>query len=87
MGMPKLVVTAVLVEDRNKAEVAGDYGVSCRWGITLVQRYLAEGEAGRAPRSRRPRHSPNRTADDLEDEIVGIRKLLTVAERGSTREA
>ena len=58
MGMPQLVVTAVLVEGRTKSEVARDYGVSRRWVITLVQRYLAEGEAGLEPRSRRPQRSP-----------------------------
>ena len=46
MGMPLLVVTVVLVEGRNKSEVAREYGVSRRWVITLVQRYLAEGDAG-----------------------------------------
>jgi transposase len=46
MGMPQLVVTAVLVEGRNKSEVARDYGLSRRWVITLVQRYAAEGDAG-----------------------------------------
>ena len=46
MGMAQLVVTAVLVEGRPKAEVARDYGVSRRWVITLVQRFLAEGEPG-----------------------------------------
>src|ERR1700757_1536174 len=62
MGMPQLVVMAVLVEGRTKSEVAREYGVSRRWVITLVQRYLAEGHAGLQPRPRRPFHSPNRTA-------------------------
>jgi transposase len=75
-GIPQLVVTAVLVEGRTKSEVARDYGVSRRWVITLVQRYLAEGDAGLESRSRRPLHSPSRTADELEDEIVAIRKEL-----------
>jgi len=44
--------------------------------ITLVARYLAEGEAGLVPRSRRPRRSPGRTADAVEDEIVATRKDL-----------
>lgn len=46
MGMAQLVVTAVLVEGRSKSEVAREYGVSRRWVITLVQRFLAEGETG-----------------------------------------
>jgi transposase len=76
MGMPQLVVMAVLVEGRSKSEVAREYGVSRRWVITLVQRYLAEGEAGLQPRSRRPQHSPGRTARHLENEIVELRKEL-----------
>src|ERR1700684_395676 len=76
MGMPQLVVTAVLVERRSKSEVAREYGVSRRWVITLVQRYLAEGEAGLQTRSRRPLTSPGRTARHLENEIVALRKEL-----------
>ena len=73
MGMPQLVVTAVLVERRSKSEVAREYGVSRRWVITLVQRYLAEGEAGLQTRSRRPLTSPGRTARHLENEIGALR--------------
>ena len=40
--MAQLVVTAVLVEGRTKSEVARTYGVSRRWVITLVQRFLAD---------------------------------------------
>lgn len=80
MGMPQLVVTAVLVEGRSKSEVARDYGVSRRWVITLVQRYLAEGEAGLQSRSRRPLTSPGRTARHLEDEIVTTGTYVEVIE-------
>ena len=76
MGMAQLVVTAVLVEGRSKSEVARQYGVSRRWVITLVQRYLVGGAAGLEPRSRRPLNSPQRTAQHVEDEIVTIRKEL-----------
>src|SRR3954468_2848592 len=76
MGMAQLVVTAVLVEGRTKSEVARDYGVSRRWVITLVQRFLADGDAGLQPRSRRPRRRPRKTTAALEDEIIAIRKDL-----------
>src|SRR5689334_12136844 len=76
MGMAQLVVTAVLVEGRSKNEVAATYGVSRRWVITLVQRFLAEGEPGLQPRSRRPRSSPGRTPQAVEDEIIALRKDL-----------
>jgi hypothetical protein len=64
--MAQLVITAALVEGRNKSEVARDYGVSPRWVVTLVQRYMAEGEAGLRPRSRRPLHSRRPSAFQAE---------------------
>jgi transposase InsO family protein len=57
-------------------QVARTHGVSRRWVITLVQRFLSEGEAGLVPRSRRPRSSPGRTAQAVEDEIIALRKDL-----------
>lgn len=77
--MARLVVTAVLVEGRTKSEVARSYGVSRRWVITLVQRFLTEGDAGLEPRSRRPKRSPGRIAEVVEDEIVELRKQLDQA--------
>jgi transposase InsO family protein len=79
MSMARLVVTAVMVEGRSKSEVARDYGVSRRWVITVVQRFLAEGEAGLQPRSRRPRRSPQQVSTDVENEIVAVRKELVEA--------
>jgi transposase InsO family protein len=76
MSLARLVVTAVLFEGRSKAEVGRDYGVSRRWVHELVRRFEAEGEAGLEPRSRRPRASPQRVAEALEDEIVELRKHL-----------
>lgn len=76
MSLARLVVTAVRIEGRSKAEVARDYRVSRQWVHELVKRYDAEGEAGLEPRSRRPRASPHRTPDALGDEIVELRKRL-----------
>jgi transposase InsO family protein len=77
MSLARLVVTAVKVEGRPKAAVARDYGVSRRWVQELVRRFEAEGEAGLEPRSRRPRASPSRTPETIEDEIVVLRKALS----------
>ncbi len=77
--MARLVVMAVVVEGRSKSEVASAYGVSRRWVITLVQRFLAEGEVGLEPRSRRPRRSPQRISEEGEDEIIELRKELDQA--------
>jgi transposase InsO family protein len=76
MGMPELVVAAVLEQGRSKSEVARTYGVSRRWVITLVQRFAAGGRAGLEPRSRRPLRSPTQTSAAIGDEIVEIRKAL-----------
>jgi transposase InsO family protein len=76
MSLARLVVTAVVVEGRSKSAVARDYRVSRRWVITLVQRFLAEGETALHPRSRRPQTSPNQTSRQVEDEIVALRKEL-----------
>lgn len=76
MGMPELIVAAVLVEGRTKSAVARDYGVSRRWVITIVTRYLAEGDVGLKPRSRRPRTSPQQTPGVVEEQVVAIRKEL-----------
>jgi helix-turn-helix protein len=62
MSLALLVVTAVLVEGRSKAEVGRDYWVSRRWVHELCRRFQAEGEVGLEPRSRRPRGSPHRIA-------------------------
>jgi transposase len=76
MSLALLVVTAVMVEGRSKAEVGRDYGVSRRWVHELCRRFQAEGDAGLEPRSRRPRGSPHRIPEALEDEIVELRKDL-----------
>jgi transposase InsO family protein len=80
MSLARLVVTAVTLEGRPKAQVARDYGVSRRWVHELVRRFEAEGEAGLEPRSRRPRASPRRISEALEQEVIELRKHL--AEEG-----
>jgi transposase InsO family protein len=76
MSLARLVVTAVRIEGRTKAEVARDYGVSPRWVYELCRRYDAQGDAGLEPRSRRPRASPSCTPEATQDEIVELRKEL-----------
>src|SRR2546425_11238619 len=76
MSLARLVVRAVRIEGRTKAEVSRDYGVSPRWVYELVRRFDAEGDVGLEPRSRRPRRSPQCTPAVLEDEIVELRKHL-----------
>jgi transposase InsO family protein len=75
-SLARLVVTAVSLEGRSKAEVARSYGVSRQWVHELVRRYAAEGEAGLVPRSRRPLTNARRVPVATEDAIVALRKEL-----------
>jgi len=72
----RLVITAVVLENRPVAEVVRDFGVSRSWLYELLARYRAEGEAAFEPRSRRPRTSPRATAADTVDLILMLRKQL-----------
>jgi transposase InsO family protein len=76
MSLARLVVAAVRFEGRTKSEVARDYRISRQWVHEVIKRFDAEGEAGLEPRSRRPRTSPRRIPEALEDEIVEVRKSL-----------
>ena len=80
MDLAGYVVRAVLAEGRSVREVAAAHGVSKSWIYELLARYRADGDAGLIPRSKRPRSSPTRTSEVLEDEIVALRKHL--AEEG-----
>lgn len=73
----RLVITAVLIEGRSQSQVARDYGVSQSWISRLLQRYIAEGEAAFAPRSRRPKTSPTRLPQATIDLIIELRQQLS----------
>jgi transposase InsO family protein len=77
MDLGRYLVEAHLREGRPVAELAEAHGVHRSWIYKLVARYREEGEAGLAPRSRRPRRSPMAVAAELEAEIVTLRKQLS----------
>ena len=58
MTLNRLLITAVVVENRPVRDVAAQYGVSESWLFELLARYQAEGEAAFEPRSRRPKTVP-----------------------------
>jgi transposase len=76
MDLAGYVVNAVLVEKRSVAEVASAHDVSRSWLYELLARYREQGDEGLRPASRRPRSSPARVSDAIEDEIVELRKSL-----------
>jgi transposase InsO family protein len=79
MSKARLVITAVVTEGRNQAEVAQAYGVSPGWVSKLVARYRAEGEAAFEPRSRRPKSSPSALNPSVVKQIIELRNRLDSA--------
>ncbi len=57
-----------------KAHIAAAMGISRKCVRTWISRYQTEGEAGLADRSSRPHTSPRRTAVEVEERIVELRR-------------
>jgi len=72
----RLVIAAVVFEERSVVEVSRDYQVSRSWIYELVARYRAEGEAAFEPRSKRPLTSSNATGAAAVELIIETRKRL-----------
>jgi transposase InsO family protein len=66
-------VRLALKPGANKRELCRRIGISGKTGYKLLGRYAREGRAGLADRPRRPRHSPGRTPDAVEQEVLRIR--------------
>jgi transposase InsO family protein len=75
------MVLRVLERGWSRARAAEAAGVSERTCSKWVGRYLAEGDAGLLDRSSAPKSIPHRTADELVEVVVVLRKLrMTGAE-------
>jgi transposase InsO family protein len=77
MTLNRVLITAVVVENRSVAEVAACYGVSRSWLYELLARYRREGEAAFEPRSRRPQTFPTAIPAATVELIVELRDKLT----------
>jgi transposase InsO family protein len=76
MTLNRLVITAVVAENRPVPEVAAQYGVSRSWLYALLARYRVEGEAAFEPRSRRPRTVPTAIPPESVELILELRQKL-----------
>jgi transposase InsO family protein len=76
MSLTRLLITAVVVENRPVSHVAAQYGVSRSWLYELLARYRVEGEAVFEPRTRRPQTNPTAIAAEVVTLIVEIRQKL-----------
>ena len=77
MSRIRLLITAVVVENRPVRDVAAMYGVSRSWLHELLARYRREGATVFEPRSRRPRTSPTAIPAEVVDLIVELREKLS----------
>ncbi len=77
MTSTRLLITAMVLENRPVREVAATYGVSKSWLYELLARYRLEGESAFEPRSRRPQTNPNATPAQVVDLLVRLRTELT----------
>ena len=67
-------VKFALVDGSNIAELCRRFQISRKTGYKWIHRFLLEGFSGLADRSRRPRKSPTKTSDDLENAILMVRQ-------------
>jgi transposase InsO family protein len=77
MTINRLVITAVVIENRPVRQVAAQYGVSRSWLYELLARYRTEGEAAFEPRSRRPKNTANALLAETIELIVELREKLS----------
>lgn len=67
-------VTLASKEGANVRQLCRRFGISPTTGYKWLSRHAQEGRAGLADQSRRPTHSPRRTAEAIEQAIVTLRK-------------
>ena len=73
MSERKAFVRQALEAEVNMSALCRAYGISRKTGYKWLGRYRSAGLAGLQDRSRRPRHSPNQTAPEVEQVILAAR--------------
>ena len=79
MSKSNVIVLSVVQQGISSSEAAQRFGVSKRWGNTLLARYHSGSRKVVQPLSKKPRSSPKRTSEAMEDRIVKLRLELTAA--------
>ena len=79
MSKRRAVVLAVVVEGLSQARAARRYELSEATVSRWLARWRDEGDAALAPKSRRPRSSPNRVPAEVVERIVNLRVELAGA--------
>jgi transposase InsO family protein len=76
MSKSNVIVLSVVQQGLSSDEAARKFGVSKRWVNKLLVRYRAGGLEALKPLSKRPRSTPHRTPQAIEDRIVKLRLEL-----------
>jgi transposase InsO family protein len=66
-------VQAAMQAHANMRALCREYGITARTGYKWIKRYQQQGEAGLYERSRRPKHSPQKSSPILEEAVLGVR--------------
>lgn len=74
MSLRKEFVVLAQQEGSNIRGLCRRYRISSRTAYKWLKRYQEEGEAGLVDRSKRPKHSPKRTAESMEEEVLKKRE-------------
>lgn len=67
-------VKLAMQDGANRRELCRRFGIAAKTGYKWLARYTAEGSSGLEDRSRRPRRSPLRTAQEIEQRVIGLRR-------------
>ncbi len=73
MSEKEFFVKQACQPDANITQLCADFGISRPTGYELLKRYKKEGKAGLQLRSRRPKTSPHKTPEEIEDAILLLR--------------
>src|ERR1700704_6693856 len=77
MDLGRFLVEAVVVSGASPTELARSHPISRSWLFRLLARYKEGGYEALEPRSRRPKSCPSRTAPEIQQAIVELRRELT----------
>lgn len=73
MDQKKRFIEEYLKKDRSITELCKQFTISRKTGYQLINQYHAEGVSAFKTRSKRPKHSPNRTSSHIENQILTLR--------------
>jgi len=78
-GVERYVIEAILLEGTSPSALARTHHISRRWIYELRERFKQGGYQALEPRSRRPHSSPRRVSEEVQNEVLKLRRELASA--------